>query len=141
LVTRYFKIVIILWVFWVFLICTAMADAQKKQRLLILHSYHAGLTWTEGQDRGLREIFEPHGDIEIFTEYLDAKRIPLNEILVPFAAFLGRKYPPDFFDAVVVESPNRFMIDHRVLDRFGMDENLLPPSAIVSHKSFSVYQA
>jgi PAS domain S-box-containing protein len=102
LVTRYSRIVIILWFIWVFLVCTAMAGDQRKQRLLILHSYHAGLTWTEGQDKGIREIFEPPGDIEIFTEYLDSKRMPLNEILIPFAAFLGRKYSPTFFDAVMV---------------------------------------
>jgi len=148
-----------------------MAGAQEKQRLLILHSYHAGLTWTEGQDRGIREIFKPRQNIEIFTEYLDSKRMPLNKILVPFAAFLGRKYSPDFFDAVMVTDnsaltffslyhkrlfPNvpvvfcgilagletqTLLIDHGVLDRFGLDDRLVPSSAIVIHKPFSVYQA
>jgi len=97
---------------------TAMAGDQKKQRILILHSYHAGLTWTEGQDRGIREIFEPRGDIEIFTEYLDSKRMPLNKILVPFAAFLGRKYSPEFFDAVMVTDNSAltfFSLYHRGL--------------------------
>ena len=97
---------------------TAMAGDQKKQRLLILHSYHVGLTWTEGQDRGIREIFDNPGDIEIFTEYLDSKRMPLNQVLVPFAAFLRRKYSPDFFDAVMVTDNSAltfFSLYHRGL--------------------------
>jgi PAS domain S-box-containing protein len=79
-----------------------MGKDPEKFRILILHSYHAGLTWTEGEDSGIREIFENRRNMEIFTEYLDSKRIPLNEIRVPFAAFLGQKYSPHYFDAVVV---------------------------------------
>ncbi|RLB90997.1 MAG: hypothetical protein DRH26_08700 [Deltaproteobacteria bacterium] len=101
-VLRYFRIIITLMFIWGFLVCNALGKDQKKFRILIVHSYHNGLTWTDGEDRGLREIFENRRDIEIFTEYLDSKRIPLDEILIPFAAFLGQKYPPHSFDAVVV---------------------------------------
>ncbi|MCP4718201.1 MAG: response regulator [Desulfobacteraceae bacterium] len=103
---RYFQIVIILILIWGSLICDAMGGDQKKLKILILHSYHDGLTWTEGQDKGIRKIFKNRPDIEVFTEYLDSKRIPLNDILVPFAAFLTRKYSPNYFDAVVVTDNN-----------------------------------
>jgi two-component system cell cycle sensor histidine kinase/response regulator CckA len=101
-VSRYSRIIIALILIWGSLVCNALGKDQKRFRILILHSYHAGLTWTEGEDYGIREVFENRRDMEIFTEYLDSKRIPLNDILIPFAAFLGRKYSPHYFDAVVV---------------------------------------
>jgi PAS domain S-box-containing protein len=84
------------------LVCNALGKDPEKFRILVVHSYHEGLTWTDGEDRGIREIFENRRDMEIFTEYLDSKRIPLNEVLIPFAAFLGQKYSRHYFDAVVV---------------------------------------
>jgi len=101
-VSRYFRLIVALIFIWGSLVCNALGKDQKRFRILILHSYHAGLTWTEGEDSGIRKIFENRRDMEIFTEYLDSKRIPLNEIRIPFAAFLGRKYSPHYFDAVVV---------------------------------------
>jgi two-component system cell cycle sensor histidine kinase/response regulator CckA len=101
-ISRYFRLIIALIFIWGSLVCNALGKDQKKFRILILHSYHAGLTWTEGEDSGIREVFENRRDIEIFTEYLDSKRIPLNEIMIPFAVFLGQKYSPHYFDAVVV---------------------------------------
>lgn len=102
MISRYSRIIIALIFIWGFLVCNVMGGDQKKFRILIVHSYHDGLTWTDGEDSGIREIFEPRRDIEIFTEYLDSKRIPLNEILIPFTVFLGQKYSPNYFDAVVV---------------------------------------
>ena len=100
--SRFFKIIIALIFIWGSLVCNALGKEPEKFRILVLHSYHEGLTWTEGEDRGIRGIFENRRDMEIFTEYLDSKRIPLNDIMIPFAAFLGKKYPPHYFDALVV---------------------------------------
>lgn len=57
------------------LLCTQTALAGN--RVLIIHSYHSGLSWTDEIMRGIRDVFDPAGDaIELTAEYLDARRFP-----------------------------------------------------------------
>ncbi len=49
----------------------------QLKRLLILHSYHQGLHWTDAIQAGILESLSASGQrYEIFTEYLDALRFP-----------------------------------------------------------------
>lgn len=57
---------------FLFLINNELFSQNKK--ILILHSYHKGLKWTDEEDRGIREILEKVPHAEIFTEFLDTKR-------------------------------------------------------------------
>jgi diguanylate cyclase (GGDEF)-like protein/PAS domain S-box-containing protein len=82
----------------------APTGAGSAKRVLILHSYHEGFSWTDGIEKGLRTALDGES-AEIFTEYLDSKRQPLDVVGPPAVAYLARKYaavPPD----VVVVSDN-----------------------------------
>jgi hypothetical protein len=49
--------------------------AQWKKRVLVLHSYHQGLEWTDNITRGIQSSFSPYQkQYEIHYEYLDTKR-------------------------------------------------------------------
>jgi ABC-type uncharacterized transport system substrate-binding protein len=49
--------------------------AQWKKRVLVLHSYHQGLEWTDNITRGIQSVFSPYQkQYEIHYEYLDTKR-------------------------------------------------------------------
>ncbi len=44
-------------------------------RILVLHSYHDGFTWTDNISTGIREVFEPCRDhVEVLFEYMDTRR-------------------------------------------------------------------
>jgi len=86
----------------------ALADAPTtvpRTGVLVLHSYHEGLTWTDGADQGIRETFAPRTDIEVYTEYLDTKRVSQDERLDLFAQYLALKYA-DTRIALVIVSDN-----------------------------------
>ncbi len=88
---------------------------QRRKKVLVLHSYHEGLRWTDGQNLGIKQGFEQRGDVELDIEYLDSKRIPLERIAEQFATFLARKYGNSVFDAIIVTDDNAltFMSDFR----------------------------
>ena len=49
-------------------------------QVLIIHSYHSGLSWTDSIMNGIRDTFSRSGaDIEMSAEYLDARRYPDSE--------------------------------------------------------------
>ena len=68
------------------------SDNNEVIRVLVLHSYHSGFSWTDGLQKGISEQLGIHKKIEIYTEYLDSKRYPLDTILIPTFNYLKKKY-------------------------------------------------
>jgi signal transduction histidine kinase/ActR/RegA family two-component response regulator len=91
------------------------AASARKQAVLVLHSYHAGLSWTDGVQAGIQDVLEDHEAVELHTEFLDSKRFELAAIGAPFIRVLEAKYrrsPPD----VIIASDNhalKFLKQHR----------------------------
>ncbi len=51
--------------------------ASAARQVLIIHSYHAGLSWTESVMDGIREALrQKHDEVQISAEFLDARRYP-----------------------------------------------------------------
>lgn len=49
--------------------------SAERKGVLIFHSYHSGLEWTDNINRGIHQAFIPTKDsVELFFEYLDRKR-------------------------------------------------------------------
>jgi PAS domain S-box-containing protein len=76
------------------------------RKVLVVHSYHEGLAWTDGQNEGIKELFERRSEIELSIEYLDSKRTPYQKISGVFADFFLKKYGETAFDAVIVSDDN-----------------------------------
>jgi hypothetical protein len=63
------------------------------KHVLVLHSYNKGLTWTDSEDDGIRSVLQKHAaDIEVHTEYLDAKNVFDDEYRRLFFELLKHKY-------------------------------------------------
>ena len=82
---------------FLFLLCllqggyTPTLDASPRQRVLLLNSYHQGLSWTDGITAAVTQAFEGE-PIELHVEYLDSKRATLAEVSEIVAAYLKEKY-------------------------------------------------
>ncbi len=63
---------VILWFFAV-LFSIGAATHTKMDRILVIHSYHQGLQWTDDISAGINSVLRDD-DVEIHYEYLDTKR-------------------------------------------------------------------
>ncbi len=81
---------------------THVADA--KQRIVVIHSYHDQLPWTQGLRTGINKGFEEQTnvDVEIFHEFLDAKRFPKHQHGKNFLQQLTLKYQDQPVDLLMV---------------------------------------
>lgn len=48
--------------------------AAPETRILILHSYHVGLDWTDGVMEGMQKVLKSRPELHIDVEYMDTKR-------------------------------------------------------------------
>ena len=55
-------------------LCILVKSYAKDSNVLIMHSYHQGLEWTDNINEGIQSIFDYRPDIKVTYEYLDAKR-------------------------------------------------------------------
>jgi signal transduction histidine kinase len=82
---------------------TASPLPQGEARVLVLHSYHAGQSWTESVMQGIREVFAPEAPaVLLHVEYLDTKRNPDPAYFDAFEALLRRKLTGLSFDLLLV---------------------------------------
>ncbi|MGD9245446.1 MAG: hypothetical protein PVH36_10975 [Desulfobacterales bacterium] len=49
-------------------------DEKNKKQVLVVHSYHIGYAWTGEVMNEIRDVLNKQSDLEVFIEYLDAKR-------------------------------------------------------------------
>lgn len=90
--------------------------ATAQQRVLVIHSYHDQLPWTQGLRTGIDQGFQSQvGEVEVFHEFLDAKRLPALLHGQAFLEQLAVKYqmqPPDVL--MVSDDPGlRLVLQHR----------------------------
>lgn len=96
------------------------------KRVLVLHSYNVGLSWTEKITEGIDYQFrEYYPEAEIFFEYLDSKRIEDPLFYQKTKEILQLKYKTDYFD-IIISSDNsafEFLLKYR--------DELFPKTPIV----------
>ncbi|MEW8505768.1 MAG: ABC transporter substrate binding protein [Candidatus Thiodiazotropha sp.] len=86
------------------------AEQEKLRQLLILNSYHSSMDWVVDIERGVRDVLRgKNGDIEIFSEFMDTKRIPFTpQYELQVRDFLRAKYSGYQFAGVLVTDNNAF---------------------------------
>lgn len=76
---------------------------EYSDRVLILHSYHAGFPWTDEVQSGIFSEFRRHApNFEPYVEYLDWKRFPDEDNRESVYQALLRKYAGKSFGVVIV---------------------------------------
>lgn len=100
--------------------------AAKVKNVLVLHSYHKGLGWTDGIANGIDDILlKSDFQIEIFTEYMDTKRIYSKDYLDKLAFLIKNKYNNKTIDIIISSDDHafQFLLQHH--------ENLFPSIPVV----------
>jgi len=76
---------------------------HDAKRVLLIHSYHAGYSFTMEEHRGIEKAFQEEGiRVDLYTHFLDAKRFDFNRRAPEIARHLSALYRKDFFDLVMV---------------------------------------
>ncbi len=96
-----------------FLFCEAVF-AERKDRILVLHSYHQGLEWSDNISRGIRSVFNPLSErYEVHYEYLDTKRNSGQAYTDQLLKFVSSKYKTTEYKAIIVSDNNALnMLNH-----------------------------
>lgn len=91
-----------------FLLASAVSfqSIARKQRVLVLHSYHQGLSWTDNVSRGIQSVLEQKDHVELMFEYMDTKRHSEPEYLAEFAKLYALKHQKNTFEAIIVSDNN-----------------------------------
>lgn len=88
-------------VLWIGLLLSTTLFAEKN--VLVLHSYHHGLPWTDGISKGIINTFEKSKEkVNIYFEYLDSKRQPNVSFLNTTFEYFLLKHQYTYFDAIIV---------------------------------------
>jgi two-component system cell cycle sensor histidine kinase/response regulator CckA len=86
------------------------AQAQPLPEVLVLHSYHQGLPWTDSVTDGIRAGFEAAGlDVHLNIEYMDTMRHDPYAFVLPHLENLyAAKFENTRFDIVIASDNNAF---------------------------------
>jgi len=104
----------------------AEAQCREIKNVLVLHSYHKGLTWTDSEDNGIRSVFQSRtSDVELYTEYLNSKTSADQELFQKFFDLLKHRYSAVSFKAVIATDDDayNFYLQYR--------EKLFPEAPVI----------
>jgi|GEM_PF-873002 len=82
----------------------------ETPHVLLLHSYHQGLSWTDGVTRGIKDVFAASElTPELYVEYMDTKRFaPTEALYEQLYALYAEKYRDVPLDLILVSDNNAF---------------------------------
>lgn len=89
---------------FLFIFClSTTAQTRDKKKILILNSYHQGLSWTDNIVKGIRESLEPAENyIDYYIEYMDTKRFYGEKYFEKIFNLFEQKYRGIKFDLIIV---------------------------------------
>ena len=90
--------------------------AEHRPAVLVLHSYHIGLGWTDSITRGIESVLKnSHLNPDIHYEHMDAKRVSDPAHFRNLYALYKHKYRNKTFDAIISSDDHafRFLLKYR----------------------------
>jgi len=89
---------------------------KPSYKVLVLHSYHQGLEWTDNVSRGIQQVMLSHDDeVELFYEYLDTKRYPDSLYFKQIERFYRERLLKNQFDLIITVDDDalKFLLENR----------------------------
>ncbi len=78
------------------------ADPSPKKHVLVLNSYHKGLSWTDNIVKGVESVLLPESNhLEISFEYMDTKRNSSDRYFTKLYEIYKIKYEKERFDVII----------------------------------------
>lgn len=90
---------------------SAQAPVQvQRKHVLVLNSYHQGLSWSDNIVRGITSVLDPETEpVELYLEYMDTKRLVADAAYYErFYELYQRKYQNVQLDAIIVADNDAF---------------------------------
>ncbi len=106
--------------FLVLFLCSApvMAVYEIPRKVLVLHSYHSGLSWTDSLVEGINKGLADSGIVHDIThEFMDTKRIFTDRYLDELATLYSLKFRDSKFDVILVTDDLAFTFIRKHYDR------------------------
>ena len=90
------------------------SDKLTGKNVLVLHSYHQGLEWTDYVTQGINSVFINYPDINLFFEYMDAKRFQSDDYISEYYNYQKIKNRDIDIDVVITvdNAAYSFMIQY-----------------------------
>ncbi len=86
---------------------------EVKDKVLLINSYHLGLSWTDAITSEIEKKLEEESRCELYVEYLDAKRHPVPAFENQFYSLLKVRYSKEKLKAVIVSDNNALAFARR----------------------------
>lgn len=105
----------LIFIFLLFFCVSAHAQTQEKKKILILNSYHHGLSWTDNILKGIKEsLSSVEKNIDYYIEYMDTKRFYGDRYFEKIFNLIKQKYGRIKFDLIIVSDNDAllFTIKH-----------------------------
>ena len=78
-------------------------QAVANDTILVIHSYHTEYLWTEKIKLGIdKTINKSHQDIDVYHEFMDAKRYARNDSKLYFYDYIRNKFSDTQIDLIMV---------------------------------------
>ncbi|UPQ89310.1 ABC transporter substrate binding protein [Vibrio sinaloensis] len=97
--------------------CSAIAIADEND-ILVIHSYHQGLFWTDSFQYGLEQQIEPY-NLSTRVLYLDTKRMQDEHYLQQLYSLYRTKFEQESFHAIVVSDNTALELVNHLGDVIG----------------------
>jgi PAS domain S-box-containing protein len=81
---------------------------QDKKKIFVLHSYHKGLAWTDSEDAGILSVLRKRDDVEVYTEYMDTKRVADARHYAVLTELFRKKYGHIKFDVIILSDEDAY---------------------------------
>ena len=80
---------------------------NSKRKILVIHSYHHGLHWSDQITKGINSVFQPYRHfVEIHYDYLDTKKYASEDYNEVINKLFEIKYKNNIYDVIVVADNN-----------------------------------
>lgn len=88
---------------------SVFAASPAEKNVLLLHSYHEGLIWTDGITDGVSSAFDgSNTDINLYIEYMDTPRIESQSYTAEISEMYRLKYADVRFDVIICSDEYAF---------------------------------
>jgi signal transduction histidine kinase len=116
---------------------------SNERNILVIHSYHQGLEWTDSISSGILSVFKGYPEYNLYFEYIDTKRNNTENYLESVVDLYRSRTSKIEYDAIIVSdnAAYEFMLNHRDdffpgVPVFFCGVNFLDVSTLVSHEKF-----
>lgn len=84
------------------------AKGNEMKHVLVLNSYNCGYVWSDGISDGIKSELGKDGNIEMYFEYMDVKRISNDEYFQMLYNLYKYKYKNKTIDAIIISDNDAF---------------------------------